>query len=143
RDGSRSNSRGTRAKGAGFPIVPVAVAPAIARSVAVVDVIARAGVIVAVVPAVIRPVGVAVADRQPAVAVTVAVGGATRQPEGSQGDDRRAQEHALHGISPMRFLRVATRVYRLSVVPRLNLSGGKCAIPRCRSHRPRSEEHTS
>src|SRR5690606_19983122 len=121
---------------ASFPVAAVAIAPAITRSVAVVDVIARAGIVVAVVPAVVGSVRVAIADRQPAVAVPVAVGGAARQPEGSQGDDRRAQDHALHGISPMRFLRVATRVYRLSVVPRLNLSGGKCATPRCRSHRP-------
>src|SRR5690606_26003093 len=90
------------ARTTGFPIATVTVVPAQPGAASVVDVIAGARIVVAIIPAVVRVRGPH-ADRYPAGAVAAAVvSAATRQSERSQRDQSRAQDQALHRISPLR-----------------------------------------
>src|SRR5690606_13645259 len=90
------------ARAAGIPIAAVTVVPAQPGAASVVEVIAGARIVVAIIPPVVR-VRRPHADRYAAVAVAAAVVSApTRQSERRQRDQSRAQDHALHRISPLR-----------------------------------------
>src|SRR5690606_12206473 len=121
------------ARATGFPIATVPVVPAQPGAASVVDVIAGARIVVAIIPAVVR-VRRPHADRYAAVAVAAAVVSApTRHSERNQRDRSRPQDHALHRIPALG--PVAEGRYAAVLVVHLNpaaVSGSEFSAGRCR-----------